>query len=729
MNGTEEDSFDFPEFLEKENCLPASNSSTTSSIFESLNSAHLLQSTSQQPTEKIQKPEFLKCSNSLHNRGVYPISPIAEEFRGDLDNLVSYVDNLREVLSDEIIQNLAIPLRNLSDKFERQQNELNVNWEIFNTEREKFNYDKLEEWANISEIRYAFGKSFNEDNTKINDYSEILDSSELSCSRFCEPLNLVPAPFAQSKFNNMDISLNKKFELPFEMVNTMYKLTNRGKEFTFNDGSEEIIVTELSGCENHYCLLYEYPNKLICGNENDLDKSRTKYFRWTTVPLLPKINSNGNKIEINFLQKYKFYRVYTPVGHIVRFLSSGQIEIWWKSGDKTIILPDGERNEYFGSRTMEIYLPDGTAFRLEFPGQREEFIPNSEKMSVRPDGSYSLYNKKLHADMENSSKFSEDVYLQINAPDFRLRRFNSTKAVKMVIPTETSSGGSIEILFFVDKAFIVNHVHTGRGDFGQKKHSCFRFCIMAGTEGYNQQTGGVDSTFPLTEELRGDLNKIISKVSKLNDRLVGSKVIKELDTQLKNFSLKFNQLQKELKASLENQRLEKSKFTQDRIIQGCKNTNMFLELTAQERSFDLKELDFEKKLSNLQSELDLHKSQCVCQHRSKAAFNKISDQIEPGQKSGSTRSQTTEYFNINKEMPLNQLFELDSRMVHTGNKLTGRGREYTFCNGYKEIIVVELIGCGNSSYSQHCLLHEYPESVENEKVSSKSTTKYFALFP
>jgi len=88
--------------------------------------------------------------------------------------------------------------------------------------------------------------------------------------------------------------------------------------------------------------------------------------------------------------------------------------------------------------------------------------------------------------MENSSKFSEDVYLQINAPDFRvfhklllkniflkLRRFNSTKAVKMVIPTETSSGGSIEILFFVDKAFIVNHVHTGRGDFGQKKHCNF----------------------------------------------------------------------------------------------------------------------------------------------------------------------------------------------------------------------------------------------------------------
>uniref|UniRef100_A0A914NP57 Uncharacterized protein n=1 Tax=Meloidogyne incognita TaxID=6306 RepID=A0A914NP57_MELIC len=116
---------------------------------------------------------------------------------------------------------------------------------------------------------------------------------------------------------------------------------------------------------------------------------------------------------------------------------------------------------------------------------------------------------------------------------------------------------------------------------------------MAGTEGYNQQTGGVSSTIPLAEELRGDLNKIIFNVSKLKSVLVGSKVINELETQLKNFSLKFNQLQKELKASLENQRLEKSKSTQDRIIQGFKNTNMFLEFTAQERSFDLKESDFE----------------------------------------------------------------------------------------------------------------------------------------
>nr|CAD2196929.1 unnamed protein product [Meloidogyne enterolobii] len=510
MSKIKEDSFDFPEFMENENCLPASNSSTTSSVFETLTNAHLFQSTSQQSAEKIQKPELLKCSYNLYNGGGRAISPIIEAFREDLDKLVM------DRTSDKIVQNLVTRFENLFDYFERKQHQLNANWENFHKEMAKFNQQKIHEWAKIVDIRFglqrdefnakagkasdkikelelelihakikllegevnAFGKSFKEDNGRINDYSEILDSSELSCFRFCEPLNLVPAPFVQTKFNNMDISLNKKFELSFEMVNTMYKLTDRGKEFTFNDGDEEVVVVELSGCEHQYCLLYEYPNNLICGNENDSDKSNSKYFRWTTVPLLPK-TCNGNKIEINFLQKYKFYRVYTPVGHIVRFLSSGQVEIWWKSGDKTIIIPSGERREYFGSRTMEIYHTDGTAFRTEFPGQREEFIPNTEKMSVRPDGSYSLYNKKLHVDMENSSKFSEDVYLQINAPDFRLRRLNSTKAVKMVIPTETSSGGSIEILFFVDKAFIVNHVHTGRGDFGQKKHykhACFSYC-------------------------------------------------------------------------------------------------------------------------------------------------------------------------------------------------------------------------------------------------------------
>uniref|UniRef100_A0A914N7Y3 Uncharacterized protein n=1 Tax=Meloidogyne incognita TaxID=6306 RepID=A0A914N7Y3_MELIC len=149
----------------------------------------------------------------------------------------------------------------------------------------------------------AFGKAFKEDNTKINDYSELLDSREQenSGSQFVdEPVNLFNS-HAYSTFNNLDASLNQKFELPSEMVNTMYKLTNRGREYTFNDENQEIVVTELSGCEHQYCLLYEYPNKLICENENS-EKHNSKNFRWTTVPILPIFNSdiNKNKIEVNF---------------------------------------------------------------------------------------------------------------------------------------------------------------------------------------------------------------------------------------------------------------------------------------------------------------------------------------------------------------------------------------------------------------------------------------------
>uniref|UniRef100_A0A915NAT6 Uncharacterized protein n=1 Tax=Meloidogyne javanica TaxID=6303 RepID=A0A915NAT6_MELJA len=326
MSGTNEDSFCFPEFLEKENCLPASNSSTTSSIFETLNSAHLLQSTSQQSAEKIQKPEHLKCSYNPHNSGGRAISPIIESFGEDLDS--------NDSSSDKIVQNLVTRFENMFDYFERKQHQLNANWENFHKEMAKFNQQKIHEWAKMVDIRFglqsdeykakaekdfdkikelelelihakikllegeanAIGKAFKEDNTKINDYSEILDSKEQenSGSQFVdEPINLFNS-FRPLAFNNMEIlSLNQKFELPSEMVFTMYKLTERGKAYTFKNGDEEIIVTELCGCENHYCLLYEYPNKLICGNENDSDKSRTKYFRWTTVPLLPIYKTTG----------------------------------------------------------------------------------------------------------------------------------------------------------------------------------------------------------------------------------------------------------------------------------------------------------------------------------------------------------------------------------------------------------------------------------------------------
>uniref|UniRef100_A0A915N5M4 Uncharacterized protein n=1 Tax=Meloidogyne javanica TaxID=6303 RepID=A0A915N5M4_MELJA len=493
MIGTEEDSFDFPEFLEKENCLPASNSSTTSSIFGSLNSAHLLQSTSQQSAEKIQKPEFLKCSNSLHNRGVYAISPIAEEFRGDLDNLVSYVDNLREVLSDEIIQNLTIPLRNLSDNFERQQNELSVNWKDLLLEKAKiaeihcslksYEYkatagkasDRLTH-AKIKKLEgevNAIAKSSKEGNTKINDYSEILDSSEHenSCVQFVdEPLKLFPSNNCPT-FDDMDTLLNEKFELPLEMVNTSYKLTKRGAQFTFSDGKEEIVVTELAGCKYQYCFLYEYPNKLSCENEHS-EKHNFKKFRWTTVPQYPKSNSDVNKIEISFLQES--FEIFTPQGNYIGFSSDGELSIHWRCNDKTVIRPDGNRYEYYGLELEEIYLASGEAYRSSASKKwrQEKFTPNLDKMNERQDGSYSALHQGAHN--KTTSNCSEDSFLQINATDFKLRRFNSTKAVKILIPVDSSfDGASVEIWLCVGNSLVVKHVLTEKGICGQKKRGNF----------------------------------------------------------------------------------------------------------------------------------------------------------------------------------------------------------------------------------------------------------------
>uniref|UniRef100_A0A915P418 Biogenesis of lysosome-related organelles complex 1 subunit 5 n=1 Tax=Meloidogyne floridensis TaxID=298350 RepID=A0A915P418_9BILA len=147
MSGIEEDSFDFPEFLEKENCLPASNSSTTSSIFGTLTNDHFLQSTSQQSAEKIQKPEHLKCSHDLYNSGGRAISPIIEAFREDFDNMDSS--------SDKIVQNLVTRFENLFDYFERKQHQLNANWENFHKEMAKFNQQKIHEWAKMVDIRFG----------------------------------------------------------------------------------------------------------------------------------------------------------------------------------------------------------------------------------------------------------------------------------------------------------------------------------------------------------------------------------------------------------------------------------------------------------------------------------------------------------------------------------------------------------------------------------------------
>uniref|UniRef100_A0A915M1Y8 Uncharacterized protein n=1 Tax=Meloidogyne javanica TaxID=6303 RepID=A0A915M1Y8_MELJA len=221
-----------------------------------------------------------------------------------------------------------------------------------------------------------------------------------------DPINLFPASSnrSMSSTTSEEISLNKRFDLPSEMIYTAYQMTERGKEHTFSDGNNRIIVVELSGCDQplycRYCLLYEYSSKLTGENENNSENSFD--FRWISISTLPIFNSNENKhkIEINFLQKNNFYQIITPIGNVVKFFLSGQLEVYWKCGDKTIVRPDGERHEFFNPEKpdyyMEIYLPNGTAFRLKASTQweREEFVPDTSVMAFRSDRSYSaLYNQ------------------------------------------------------------------------------------------------------------------------------------------------------------------------------------------------------------------------------------------------------------------------------------------------------------------------------------------------
>jgi len=80
-------------------------------------------------------------------------------------------------------------------------------------------------------------------------------------------------------------------------------MTERGKEHTFSDGNNQIIVVELSGCDQplycRYCLLYEYSSKLTGENENNSENSFD--FRWISISTLPIFNSNENKHKIEVI--------------------------------------------------------------------------------------------------------------------------------------------------------------------------------------------------------------------------------------------------------------------------------------------------------------------------------------------------------------------------------------------------------------------------------------------
>ena len=79
----------------------------------------------------------------------------------------------------------------------------------------------------------------------------------------------------------------------------MYQITDRGLEYTFTDGPQRVMVTELNACQQHLlgrqCLLYEYP--LADGSKN---------FRWISGPFGAVGQTNNNisatqRVQVLFL--------------------------------------------------------------------------------------------------------------------------------------------------------------------------------------------------------------------------------------------------------------------------------------------------------------------------------------------------------------------------------------------------------------------------------------------
>jgi hypothetical protein len=50
------------------------------------------------------------------------------------------------------------------------------------------------------------------------------------------------------------------------------------------------------------------------------------------------------------------YEIHTPIGNIVRFFLSSQLEVCWVNGDRTLILPNGERREHYGPDKPDYHI-------------------------------------------------------------------------------------------------------------------------------------------------------------------------------------------------------------------------------------------------------------------------------------------------------------------------------------------------------------------------------------
>jgi len=172
---------------------------------------------------------------------------------------------------------------------------------------------------------------------------------------------------ANSANINSDIHSNE------ELVYVKYELTKRGREHTFRNLSMTTTFTVLN-CD---CMLYEYSN----GD-----------FRW--------IGRSGQSINVYYYNSRELYEIRTLKQCIIKFFTNGQLEVDWKSTERTIIFPNNKRYEIFqpeGSEIlhMDCYENESNTSLVKvtrYGGGTdtvEEFIPREELLNVRSDKSYS----------------------------------------------------------------------------------------------------------------------------------------------------------------------------------------------------------------------------------------------------------------------------------------------------------------------------------------------------
>uniref|UniRef100_A0A914KWB7 Uncharacterized protein n=1 Tax=Meloidogyne incognita TaxID=6306 RepID=A0A914KWB7_MELIC len=303
------------------------------------------------------------------------IFPTTEDLRRDINKMISELSKLRGVVSTKFVKNLDKQLTNFSQKFDLQQISFNTYCSNLRFEKQELLQEKIRESAKIVDMN----KEFEQYNSKAEEEKEFARLKRIELERvisslhgkidlltlekqqqanklnrtirrsnsfnsinthlYQQPLTTYQQqPVVKSRFltnsganfqsdssrfqfadmssNIKENSLNKRFDLPSDMTFIRDTLTDRGKEYLFNDGIKELSVVVLYRCDHPLssrCLLYEYRD--------------SRYFRWkSTLTSTIDSNINNHRIEISFLED-KFFQIITNDGTVIKFTFLGRLEI------------------------------------------------------------------------------------------------------------------------------------------------------------------------------------------------------------------------------------------------------------------------------------------------------------------------------------------------------------------------------------------------------------------